>query len=252
MKVLQSVVLGIISLYTWNYLLLQSSQKSLLFLAYVLTGFFVMCLYSGHRKSAFKNCIVLPVLLALALSAIDIASIAILSSRFLLVGLIDTALKIAFALLGGILFYIAQKTFDTHRKFLFGDLKTLPRRITSGLIDVNILLIIFGGLTLITSFIKLSQSIEGILIILVIFSYKAVQEWQSGQTFGKKIMGISVKCNPIQACARNMPFAPLFLAPYTSGILLNVIYLTILIDLIMIFTGRRLFDFISGTKVISS
>lgn len=249
MKSIHAVIFGILSLYAWNYLLIQSSQKGLLTFFYFLAGFLVMAVYSGHKKPMFKNAILLPLLTAVILSVLDIVSIGIFSSTLLLIAIADSLLKIAVTVFGGILFYGFHPFLNSKKEFLFGDLQTLSRRIVSALIDLSILLIIFAGLTLATALVRLPGAIDGILIIVVIFSYKVIQEAQSGQTPGKKLMSISVKCGPAQAAIRNIPIVLLFLAPYTSGILLNLVYIIILIDLIMIFTGKRLFDFLSGTSI---
>jgi len=249
MKAIYAVIFGILSIYAWNYMLIQSAQKGLLFLVYIMVGFLVVSVHYGNKKPNAKKSAELTLITALILSSLEMASASILFSNLLLFAVMDIALKIALTMAGGFLFYLFQKSFESNRKFLFGDLSVLSRRLASLIIDSNILLLIFGAITLTRPFFKLQPIVDQALIIIIIFSYKSVQEAQFGQTPGKKLMGISVRCNPLQACLRNIPIILLFLAPSTSGILLNAIYFVILIDLIMIFTGRRLFDFVSGTSI---
>ncbi|HLD41774.1 MAG TPA: hypothetical protein VJB06_01965, partial [archaeon] len=94
MKAIYAVIFGILSIYAWNYMLIQSAQKGLLFLVYIMVGFLVVSAYFGNKKPNVKKSFELTLITALMLSSLEIASASILFSNLLLFAIIDVILKI--------------------------------------------------------------------------------------------------------------------------------------------------------------
>lgn len=249
MKPLLCVVFAILLVYTWNYMLTQIGAKTLLWAVYIMAGFLVPAAYNGIEKPKIKTNLSMVLFFSLGISIVDIAITSLLFTKLALITLADAAVKLAISFAGATIYILAQKTFASEKKILFTTSGILIRRLTAGLLDMNILVIIFAALTAASFLIQLSQVVIATGTVLIVFAYKAAHESQFSQTPGKKIVGLSVKCTIPKAAIRNIPFALLFAAPALGHQGAQIIYSIVFADLLLFFTGKRLFDWLAGTSI---
>ena len=251
MRPIVAILFGIVMIYIWNFLLVQIGAKPFLWAAYLMLGLLVPVVYSGSEKPSIKAPIFLVLFFVLGVSAADIALTGVLFTSLLLITLADTLVKLAVSFAGlGLYLLLAYKAFHSENKILFTSSGTLVRRLLAALLDLNIILLIFGALTLASFLLPLGQLAIAAGTVLIVFAYKTSYEAQFGQTPGKKILGISVQ-NPtiLKASIRNIPIGLLFAAPALGPAATAILYPIIFIDFILILTGKRLFDWAAGTSV---
>ncbi len=248
MKLPLAIIVGVLLIYSWDAFLLEASLRQALVVFYIVTGFAAVALYKPLGKSAFREVIFFGCLLGASISLVDILVSSVFIKTILNLQLTGSAIKIFTITSGSMIFWAFQKNFYSTKSALFTSLGLLSRRITAGIIDIQIILLIITGLDILFSQFRMGQEIVLAMTIIVIFSYKAAYEAQYRQTPGKKLLGIKVSCSPIGAALRNIHIVFFFIAPYT-GWISNILYLVVLIDTILFFTGKRLFDWLARTHM---
>ncbi|GEM_PF-5060860 len=238
----------------WGQLLAVMGMGGFLFLAYLMSGFFLSSLFYSRSRTPIQYAC-LSVGFGLFVGVIDISLAAFAVPELALLSLADMAVKAAFSAAGGLLFFLASRPYHSGRRLLKTDAGTLSRRIVAALVDCNIMLLLILLLSLMSlPFPSLSTTTFIVSVeTTVIFCYKAIYEAVDRKTIGKKLTGIEVRGRPWQALLRNsiLILFGISMFPQVAGSwAVNIIYLLMAADLVLFFTGRRLFDIIAMTSVV--
>jgi len=253
-KLPAAFILCLLLVYVWGFFLAAGGAWQMLPVSYVLVGI-TFCSIFFRKGRGIREYIYLSLAFGLFVGIVDISITALTFPGLFLLSLIDMGLKIALSVVGGFAFFMLSKAYISKRKIFKTDLGILSRRLVAALIDWNAVLLIIMALSLTA---LLSPTLGSNLVFIVsietfvIFAYKVVQEAFDRTTIGKRITGIKIKGNPWQAMIRNsilVLFGITMFPQVMSHPLVNIIYVLMLGDIILFFTGRRLFDIIAGTSI---
>lgn len=248
-------IFGILMAYVWSAFLSVGGAGQLLFAVYVMLGFIVSsCLYSS--KMGMREYVYISAAFGVFAGIVDISMMAVGAPGLLGLALADMALKIGLSASGGLLFYAAEsRLYGSKRQLMKTTVGVMCRRVVAAVLDMNMMLFLVFMLSF--SAVASPAILDNVALVValetaVIFAYKAVPEAMERKTLGKIVSGIEVKGDAWQALLRNATFI-LFGISMLPDVIMSpwagIIYLIILADLIMFFTGRRAFDIISGTTI---
>jgi len=167
------------------------------------------------------------------------------------------ALELGLGLIGGVAAFALRLGFSIKRKWIFTSVGVLLRRLAAGAIDISVIIIMAVLLDIVAKPVfEAEPALPLAIIAAVAIFYKIYPEWLDGATPGKTATGIRVEYpksgnRAFSAVVRNIPwvlFTALFFSPTEP--LLTTIYVVLLAELVALFTGRRIFDYLSGTRIV--
>ena len=257
-KIFLLFLFGIITIYIWSIFLNIGNLSVILPIIYLLTSY-VISIGIFKKGAKLKNILKLSIGFSIIVSIMDIFFTSIFSSNLFWISIMDIPLKIIFCVSGGLLFNFLNKHFHSKRKIFFSNLGILLRRVTAAFIDFNIILMLIGligismGALETLNFVEPTNemfivTIETVLILI----YKIIYENRYGYTIGKKFVSLKVKGNLLQIILRNLNLLLFGISMFSfigTSSAMGVIALILLVDSVLLFSGKRLFDFLANTSV---